>query len=344
MSAKTNFGCLPTVIGSMPHTDPQEACRLLLRYLPAIPAWPQLPKRSFTETMYAQYSEGLPGIDINVEEQRIYVDRSQDMDSSLEELHRAFVENDSTQYVISADYAAGLHAFLDSILEPPLAVKGQVTGPISLGLSLTDGTYYVVYDDTLAEALARHLRLKASWQEHALRRKSPNVIIFVDEPYLTSLGTSFVSLPWEKVSVLLEETLGGIQGIRGLHCCGRADWSLLLSLPIDILSFDTYNYTESLGLYPAEAKSFLEKGGSIAWGIVPNDEDSLAKETVASLKDRLEEAIAPLARDGIRFPELVEKAILTPSCSLATLSTEAAELALELLSRLSSTMRKRYLV
>jgi len=294
--------------------------------------------------MYAQYSEGLPGIDINMEEQRICIDRSQDMDSSLEELHRAFVENDSTRYAISADYAAGLHAFLDASIEPPLAVKGQVTGPISLGLSLTDGTYYVAYDDTLAEAVARHLRLKASWQEHALSRKSPNVIIFVDEPYLTSLGTSFVSLPWEKVSVLLEETLGGIQGIRGLHCCGRADWSLLLSLPIDILSFDTYNYTESLGLYPAEAKSFLEKGGSIAWGIVPNDEDSLAKETVASLKDRLEEAMAPLTRDGVRFPELVEKAILTPSCGLATLSTEAAELALELLSRLSSTMRKRYLV
>jgi len=317
---------------------------LLLRYLPAIPAWPQLPQRSFTENMYVQYSQGLPGISINVEEQRIYVDRSQDLDSALEELHQAFVDNDVTRYATSPDYAAGLHAFLDSSIEPPLAVKGQVTGPITLGLSLTDETYYVIYDETLAEAIAWHLRLKASWQEKALSRKSPNVIIFIDEPYLTSLGTSFVSLPWEKVAVLLEETLGGINGIKGLHCCGRADWPLLLSLPIDILSYDTYNYPDSLGLYPTDVKSFLEKGGSIAWGIVPNDEENLSKETVASLKDRLEEAMAPLARDGIRFPQLVEQAMLTPSCGLASLSIEAAELVLELLSRLSSTMRQRYLI
>ena len=317
---------------------------MLLRYTPAVPAWPQLPRRSFRENMYVQFSEGLPGININTEEERISVDRSGDLDPALEELYIAYTENDTTRYAIGPDYAAGLHAFLDSRIEPPLAVKGQVIGPISLGLSLTDGVYYVIYDDTLAEAMARHLRLKASWQEKALSRISSNTIIFVDEPYLTSLGTSFVSLPWERVAALLEETLGGISGLKGLHCCGSADWSLLLSLPIDILSFDAYNYTDALSLYPAEAKSFLEHGGTVAWGIVPNDEEALAKETVASIKDRLEEAMAPLTRDGIRFRQLIEQGLLTPSCGLASLSVEAAEQVLELLAQLSSNLRKRHTV
>jgi len=317
---------------------------LLLRYLHAVPAWPQLPRRSYAENMYVQFSEGLPGININPEEKHISVDPSLDLDSALEQLYTAYMENDVTRYAISPGYAAGLHACLSSRIETPLAVKGQVTGPLSLGLSLTCGIHPVIYDETLAEAIARHLRLKACWQERALSQISPNTIIFVDEPYMTSLGSPFVSLSSEQVVALLRETLGGISGLKGLHCCGKADWSLLLSLPIDILSFDAYNYTDAMGLYPVEVKAFLARGGTIAWGIIPNDEETLAKETVAALKDRLEEAMAPLTRDGIRFRQMIEQGLLTPSCGLASLSLEAAELALELLAELSSNMRKRHLM
>src|SRR4030042_2716839 len=299
------FGCLPTVIGSMPHTDPQEACRLLLRYLTAIPAWPQLPNRSAKENMYAQFSQGFPGIVID--DARICVDRSRGSEPGLEQLYVAYANNAYSEYVTSADYAAGLHALLSLDITPPIAVKGQVTGPISWGLSITDGTHYTVYDDTLAEAMARHLRLKASWQESTLRQISPNTIIFVDEPYLTSLGSAFVSLPSEKVVALLTETFGGIAGIRGLHCCGNTDWPLLLSLPIHILSFDAYNYSGALSTYPEQVQSFLERGGAVAWGIIPNDEEALAGETVTTLKDRLEEARAPYARAGAPFRRATQR-------------------------------------
>jgi hypothetical protein len=181
-------------------------------------------------------------------------------------------------------------------IDASLAVKGQVISPISWGLTATDGTYYVTYDDTLSEAAAPQLRLKASWQEKALVQKSSSTIIFVDEPYLTSLGSRFVSVLTEQVVALLKETLGGIAGLRGLHCCGNADWSMALSLPIDILSFDTYNYPDTLSTYPADVKPFLERRGTIAWGIIPNDEEAAAKETPASLNDRLDEAIARVCR------------------------------------------------
>jgi len=344
MPAKLKFGCLPTAIGSMPHTNPDEACRAVLRYLSAVPAWPQLPGRSFTENMYVQFSEAFPGINVSMEDERITVDRSVDLDPGLERLHAAYTENDTTDYAIGTDYAAGLHAFLDCPLSSPLAVKGQVTGPISWGLCVTDPVNYVIYDETLAEALARHLRLKAIWQERALSRLSTNTIIFVDEPYLTSLGTPFVSLPTERVVPLLEETLDGIAGLKGLHCCGAADWSMVMGLPIDILSFDAYNYADSLSVYPDELKAFLARGGTVAWGIVPNDEEALSKETLASLADRLEEAMAPFTRIGSSFRGLVEQALLTPSCGLASLSIEAAELALERLAELSDKMRKRYII
>ncbi|MFC1935003.1 methionine synthase, partial [Chloroflexota bacterium] len=97
-----------------------------------------------------------------------------------------------------------------------------------------------------------------------------------------------------------------------------------------------------LSLYPAEIKKFLDGNGAIAWGIVPNNAESLAKETVASLNDRLDEAMAPFTRNGIRFRQLIEQGLLTPSCGLAPLSEEATALALELLADLSAKIRKRY--
>ncbi|MFB0559244.1 MAG: methionine synthase [Dehalococcoidales bacterium] len=337
------FGCLPTVIGGMPHTDPSEACSQIVHYLKDIPAWPQLPKRSFLENAYVQFSQGFPGA--VVKEGSIYIDRSQGLDKPLEQLYTAYLDNDIDKYPTGADYAAGLHRFLALADLSPLAVKGQITGPITWGLGVTDESRKpIIYDEVLGDAVAKMLRLRAGWQEKALSQISPNTIIFVDEPYMMSFGSAFLSLSKEKVISLLEEVFGGINGLKGVHCCGNTDWSVLLDTSADILSFDAYNHARSLSLYPTGIKKFLDRKGTIAWGIVPNNEESLAKESVASLKDRLEESMAPFTRKGIRFKQLIKQGLLTPSCGLSPLATgEASARALELLAELSARIRKRYM-
>lgn len=338
MSAK--FGCLPTSVGSLPHVDPEEACSIVMKYLPDIPAWPQLPKRSPKENMCVQFSEGFPGVVMNGD--KLHIEPPADFDTKLEQVYIDCEEGNFTKYGVSPEYATGLHSFLSSAKRLDL-VKGQVTGPITWGLTVTDQAGLgILYDDTLAEVAAKFLRLKASWQENFLRQISRNTIVFVDEPYLVSLGSVFTPIPEEKVPSLLQEVLEGIKGTKGLHCCGNTNWPVLLSMPIDILSFDAYNYASSLSAYPNEVKSFLERGGAIAWGIVPNDEEALAKESVASLHDRLGEAMAPFTRDGLSFNQVVEQGLLTPSCGLAGLSPEAANQTLELLADLSQYFRKRY--
>ena len=338
------FGCLPTVIGSMPHTDPQQACAQITHYLKDIPAWPQLPRRTFLENMYVQYSQGFPGVVVDESEKKIYIDRSQDPDKSLEQLYAAYLANDAAKYPIGPEYAAGLHQFLALDNLSPLAVKGQVTGPVTWGLTVTDGDGKgILYDDILGDAVPKLLRLKAAWQEKELRHISKNTIIFIDEPYMSAFGSVGMMLSREQVISLLEEVLAGISGLKGVHCCGNTDWSVLLDTSVDIISFDAYNYAQSLSLYPAQVKKFLDRNGTIAWGIVPNEEDSLARESAASLKDRLEEAIAPFTRQGIRFKQLIAQGLLTPSCGLASLATEeAAAHVLELLTELSVEIRKRY--
>ncbi|MFC2065742.1 methionine synthase [Chloroflexota bacterium] len=340
------FGCLPTMIGSMPHIDPTSACAQISRYLKDIPVWPQLPRRSFLENMYVQFSQGFPGIiGVGVGWDKIYIDRSRDLTDSLEEFYQAYLENNIDKYPITQDCAAGLHTFLSMTNLSPLAIKGQITGPLTWGLTVTDEKQKpIIYDEVLGDAVPKLLRLKAGWQEKALSKFSKNTIIFVDEPSMSSYGSVAMMLSRDKVVTMLEEVFGGISGLKGLHCCGNTDWSVVLATSLDILSFDAYNYAQSLSLYPAEIKKFLDRNGTIAWGIVPNNEDSLANESVASLKDRLEEAMAPFTRNGIRFRQLIEQGLLTPSCGLASLSNEeAAARALELLTELSAAMRSRYM-
>ena len=325
----------------MPHTDPKEACSLVDKFLPEIPAWPQLTRRSFLENMYAQFSDGFPGVVI--ESNRIYVDSSKDLDKPLEQLYSSYLEDKIEKYAINSDHAAGLHTFLESKHGSPFAVKGQITGPVTWGLAVTDENRRpLLYNDALADAMAKHLHLKAAWQEREIKAISPNTIIFVDEPYMASIGSAFVSISSDKITSLLEEVFSGISGLKGVHCCGNTDWSMLLSTSLDILNFDAYNYGYTIALYPDEVKAFLNRGGVIAWGIVAHDAQDLQGETVNSLLDRLEDGIGALNSKGVSLSLMKERCLLTPSCGLDSLSEEAAEWALELLAEVSTEFRKRH--
>ncbi len=341
MDRKYDFNCQPTAIGSMPHVSAKEALSLILKYLPDIPHWPQLPRYSTLENMYIQFSEGFPGI--VVKDSKVQVMQSDDFDTTLEQLYNFFEEENLDMFKMSAEYGAGLYSLISHGAPQARMIKGQITGPVSWGLTVTDREGRgILYDELLTDNLARFLRFKVSWQERILRTISNNTIIFIDEPFLVSLGSAFVPVSSELVTASLKEVLKGIQGLKGIHCCGNTDWALLLNTDIDILSFDAYNYSESLGLYTKEVKTFFERGGIIAWGIIPNDEEILAKESIYSLKELLKKAVAPFVEIGIPYKQVVKQSLITPSCGLASMSVEGSARALKLLAELSLEIREEF--
>jgi methionine synthase II (cobalamin-independent) len=331
-----------TIIGSMPHTEAKPACELIHRHLKDIPAWPQLPRRSGLESMDVQFSKGFPGL--NLIDGKLVFNRSEGFNEALESLYNAYLTDDYGKYGVTNEYAAGLDCFLKSDVLAAWAVKGQISGPISwcLGISDEEGKS-ILYDDILSDAAARMLAMSAAWQEQKLQNLNKNTIIFVDEPAMSSYGSAFFNISQDKTIGLINESLSKMRGLKGIHCCGNTDWGLVLSTNVDILSFDAYQYGSTLSLYPDAVKNLLKRGGAIAWGVVPNTEPEVAKETPASLRDRLEETMAPFTRSGIPFRELASKSLITPSCSLALLTEEAAEQTLVLLNELAYLMKKKYL-
>jgi methionine synthase II (cobalamin-independent) len=342
--SNTEFYCLPTIIGSVPHTDARKATALLTRYLKDIPTWPQLPRKSFLENMYVQYSEGFPGA--VVEENRIHVDTSKDYTKSLETLYQAYLDNDFAKYPMGRDHVEGLYTLLEQENLKPKAVKGCITGPLSWGITITDETKSsILYHEVLGDAVPKFLKLKAAWEENDLRKISKNTIIFVDEPIMASYGSIVAAGPLskpEKIVEMIDEVYDGISGLKGIHCCGNTDWSILLKTKMDILNFDAYAYAGSLALYSDEVKKFIGRGGCVAWGIVPNQNEPVSKESVASLKDRLLEAMAPFTRNGLSIKDIVKQSLLLPCCGLNALTEEATERALQLLTELSGEIRRKY--
>ena len=335
-----SWNCLPLCIGSLPHSDPAKAVDLVLRHLKRIPYWPQLPALGFRENMYAQYSIKLPGARIDEEGKRIIVDLA---NYDPHEFYEAVISEDLEHFALPRESFHGLHELLSRPLsEEAVAIKGQVTGPVSLGLQVFDSTgKSVIYDDAYGEIVRKNLNLMLRWQESKLREKCPRTIMFLDEPSLSLVGTPFAAISSSQVKAWIDEVFEGVKGCKGLHCCGNTDWPTVLDTKIDILSFDAYSYGHTISLYPGEVTSFLDRGGTIAWGMVPNSEEALNAETMGSLLERFDSSIERLVAKGIPRSKIVENSLVTPQCGLGGLSEELSETAVRMLVSLSEEFRKR---
>jgi methionine synthase II (cobalamin-independent) len=289
--------------------------------------------------MYTQYSTKLPGINIDAKAKRISVDL---MNYDPQEFYQAVLSEDLDYFAYPQDNFHGFYELLSRGLPADLkAIKGQVTGPFSLGLQIFDATgKSVVYDDAYSEIIRKNLNLMLRWQERELQKKCARALLFLDEPSLSLVGTPFAAISPEKVTSWINEVFENVNCIKGLHCCGNTDWSTVLKTNVDVLSFDAYNYGHTLSLYPAEANRFLERGGSIAWGIIPNQEDDLRLTSVPSLIEKLERAMSPLVAKGVD-PELLNKtSLLTPQCGLGSLDEFMAAETLLLLNQISKEFRR----
>ncbi len=321
----------------------------MLETLPDMPTWPQLPKRSFLENMYAQFSEELPGIKVDEENGRIWFQVDESLDAELEGFYQAVIDEDLEGFATSEEYAAGLHYFmsgaLDAELEGKPFVKGQVTGPISFGLTVTDQNRRAsLYNETLEQVIVKGLALKSKWESHALRRAAPGakVVMFFDEPYLVSVGSALISVSREQLIRDIKECIEGSGAdLTGIHCCGNTDWSALFETGVDIVNFDAFDYLDSFVAYGEEIKRYIEQGGIIAWGVVPNDE-RVFEGTAEMLAAIVENAFDTLGTRGIDRAALARQSIITPACGLGSTSIEAAERALFMLKDVSGILRERY--
>jgi len=343
------------LIGSIPLSDHIEATRLMLEYTPDVPLWVQLPGLP-QEGMIEQFAPGMPGLVRS--DDRIYIDsRADNFHAELAEFYEDYLKAQedpswllSSRFALSDETARGFSVLCDIIgnRRLPCAVKGQIAGPVTMGIGLKDQDgRFVFYDDTLRDMLTKHLAMKAAWQVQRLKALGAPAIIFFDDPGLVSVGTSaYISISREMVVAALAEVIEAAHsagGLAGVHVCANADWSILLESQADIISFDAYSYFDRLILFDAQLTAFLKAGGMLAWGIVPTgNTDDIDRESVDSLYARWLDQVRALERLGVSRQTILTQGFITPSCGTGTLSLAHAIKVLELTRDLSVKIRNEH--
>jgi methionine synthase II (cobalamin-independent) len=344
----TSFRFIATGIGSVPFTDIEGTCNDIIKKVPHAPYWPQFVKRSHLEDMSIQYSERLPMLEIVEEKRSLRISESKDKEAELVKFYDHFLAGDTDYFAISNRYAPGLFNLIDRFkngdISPAHYVKGQTVGPVTFAAGITDiNEKMVLHNAELFEALVGGLAIKALWQVQQLEKTGAGTILFVDEPYLSGFGSAFSPIQRDEVIKALKTVIDYVKAdsntLVGIHCCGNTDWSMLLESGPDIINFDTFGYLEHFFLYPKEIVGFIERGGTIAWGVVPTA-GFTGDETPDSLYDLLSEGLDRLKGLGIDPDLIAERSILTPACGMGTMEPRAAQKVLTLLSELSKRCRE----
>jgi hypothetical protein len=349
MQTKTyiDFHFMATGIGSIPSLDAKGACERVLRLIPDIPFWPQFVKRSHLEDFFIQFSEGLPLLKVK-EGARILEVSTDEIEAGLTEFYEHFLAEDVDYFRITRSYAEGLYKLLELVSQDSARygsfIKGHTVGPVSFaaGIKGADGRSILSNPD-LKEAYTKGIAIKALWQARELSRSGKRPIIFLDEPYLSGFGSAFSPIERHEVISMLKEVIDFLRersdALIGVHCCGNTDWSMIIDADPDFVNFDAFAFMDYFLLYTDAISRFINKGGTIAWGIVPTS-DFTGTETVAELRARLEHGLTRLKEIGLSRELVASRSILTTACGMGTMEESSSNSVLELLSMLTKEMKK----
>ena len=354
MSFKPKF--LSTAIGSMPFADPEYAVDISFSTLD-VPVWPQLSYFGLNEQMEIQYSEGMPRIIIDRVKDRMYFDTSGDYSEELADFYEIYLEamdpddgtGDCSKISISPDYSKGIYAFEKKLLansEKLPFVKVQTTGPCSFALTIVDENKRAIYyNEEFRDIVVKAIAMKCRWQIQKFQPFAEKVICFIDEPILSGFGSStYLTVKREDVVGLLSEVIDAVHAdnaLAGIHCCGNTEWSILIDAGVDIVNFDAFEYGETIAMYPDAVKKHLEKGGMLAWGIIPTS-TAIRDQTVDSLEAKFEAVMDNLAAQGIDIQLIRDQAIITPSCGTGSMEPGDADKVFEMVAVLTRRMKTKY--
>jgi hypothetical protein len=316
---------LASAVGSLPHVDVAEAVDFALDLQPRLPAAPSLPRMAPIESMIPQAAWGIVGVHVLPDGSLLVDEAAVDPERPLQ----GSVDD-------GAPFAS-LRAFLAAIAGRVAPFKIQLTGPVTLGLALhavgvPAGRAFGVAGKAVTTRVDEVLR--------AARRMAPGAtpLVFLDEPGLTAALEPGFPLGVDDTLDLVSSALAAVEGgaIAGLHCCGRADWPVvlqagpqMLSLPVDAGATD----------HPGAFADYLERGGWLAWGAVPTDRP--LGETADILWRRLLAEWDALADAGCEPHSLVEQALVTPACGLVGLDVAQAAHVLDLTNHLARRVEAR---
>jgi len=333
-------GLLTTAMAVMPHKDADRALEDALSL--DIPFWPQLPRLSYREDMYVQAAEHFPGIVLDLENRTLGFS----MDKFTQELEETLARfEDPETFDVSPDFSEVYPRFLALDLSDRPAIRGQLEGPVSFGFNVRDqDDRPILFDDTVRPFMLEFMAKRVNVQLARLKERNANAFMYVDEPGLQFVFSGMSGYGEAAARRDLDTFFGMIDRPRGIHLCGNPDWSFLLRLDLDILSLDVFTNGELFASYAKGISRFLERGGVLAWGVVPTNVEPFEQESLDSLARMIQELWQTLGKRGVDQERLLAQSLISPAtcCLVNPDGTRTVEKAFAVVRALSARLKNIY--
>ena len=333
-------GLRTTAMAILPHREVSRALDLALSL--DIPFWPQLPHAGYYEDMYVQASENFPGMILNPEQNSLHFETA----PFYENLENLLAHYDDREYFdISPRFSVVYHQFLKKDLSGYAAIRGQLEGPISFGLKVLDeNDRPLIFNEEVRPILIDFMARRVNAQLKRLQEKNSRAFMFIDEPGLQFIFSSVSGYTDIMAREDFNNFFSQIERPRGIHLCGNPDWDFLLKLDMEILSFDAYRNGPIFTNYRSNIKKFLDRGGILAWGLVPTQTELFTESSIPALIEMLEGFWESLFKLGFDRDQLLSQSLISPAtCCLVNPDFEkTVEAAFDWIREISKRLREKY--
>jgi methionine synthase II (cobalamin-independent) len=311
-----------TGVGSMPGTDPGQACSVIMGELPDFPYLPELPGRGVGADMIGRTLALL--VDLPVETTpggwKLATRPGRDQGRAA-----SFLAYDLDAAQQAADGYRG--AYKLSVCGP-LTLAASIELSRSVNPALADPGALADLVNSLAEGLAQHVR--------GLRERIPGatIVVQLDEPSLPAVLAGHIptasalnmvrALDETAARAALGPVLTATTAVTVVHCCA-SDYPFLLvkDAGAEAVSFDL----ATVGRANLDALAEIADAGlGLLVGALPTDAPPDAKPRPP--RDTAAAAITLWRRMTLDPRRLAEQVVLTPACGLAGLSPQRARTAL----------------
>jgi len=332
---KAPSGPLTTAIGSLPHAYVDAALKFSFKM--RIPFLPQIPMRNPNEFMVTQAIDLLPGVHSEDGAHIFLTDKvwGKNTHALREKTEKAF-ENSKQESAFEAfepspDVWNCWNPFIFELHERKVSfAKIELAGPMTCqwALRLDDGSPADKNPDVGMQvfrlALARAIAMSRKVKEEGVVP-----LFYLDEPGFYAFSSKNVRhvMALQELKLFVQ-TLQKEDVLVGIHICSNTEWDSVLSLPIDVLSFDT-NLSLNLLLTHKEAlRGFLGNGGRLSMGIVPTGVHSLKVQSFTPkllLEHFLHTLHEDLKGEEALISQIMQTSLITPACGLALHNVEDAD-------------------
>ena len=332
-----------TSMAFLPHRDAERAVEVILENFPEAPCLPVL-SRSIKHML-----EGLPCVVLDREKKRVFLDPSPEREAEIIEFYERVEADDLAAFATTRKTAPGFYAMIDRLKthapEGLQWVAFQTAGPVLMGDILKqENGVSSFFHETLRDILIKGVNMKSRWLEQMIRQQLPGVEVIAGLPETTLVNFTSAGGSGTREAIIssINQGFSGLMGPKWVHCCANIDWRLLTETQVDVINFDAFQYADKVTLYHREFKAFLERGGTLAWGIVPVTDEAIGRQTVEGLVDRLQKGLDMFIEKGIDEARLAAASWVMPCCDANLMQQDNAERAFAMTREISQIMRSRY--